>query len=139
MSVPYEKAFVYKGKRIINLNELLYELKHMNDSDYSNYVNDDNNYFTDWIYHVMGLKELSEKLRKAKSRKNTITFLEKYLDDPDKAPQPDIDVMIKGISKQDTNSLLWKHFSWDLAREFMYGLAIGILIGLIMSRILLPQ
>jgi hypothetical protein len=33
--------------------------------------------------------------------------------------------------------LLWKHFSWELAKEFMYGMAVGILIGLIFSKMFL--
>ena len=30
---------------------------------------------------------------------------------------------------------LWKHFAWDMAKEFMYGMAIGILIGMVLSKI----
>lgn len=32
---------------------------------------------------------------------------------------------------------LWKHFAFEMAKEFMYGMAIGILIGFILSKIFL--
>jgi len=52
----------------------------------------------------------------------------------------EVEDMLKKISteKQEVKHLLWKHFAWDMAKEFMYGLAIGIFVGLILSRILLP-
>ena len=48
--------------------------------------------------------------------------------------------MLKIIAKdeREIKEFLWKHFAWDMAKEFMYGLAVGILIGLVLSRIFLP-
>ena len=48
--------------------------------------------------------------------------------------------MLKSLSKEDTEirSVIWKHFKWELAKEFMYGMAIGILMGFVLSRIVMP-
>ncbi|MFH2020141.1 MAG: hypothetical protein ABIJ34_01935 [archaeon] len=53
--------------------------------------------------------------------------------------QEDIEIMLRKISKNENEIrvVLWKHFAWDLAKEFMYGMAVGIIIGFILSRILL--
>jgi hypothetical protein len=40
-----------------------------------------------------------------------------------------------GQNKKDIKIFLWKHFPWDMALEFMYGMALGLLMGLVMSRI----
>lgn len=37
--------------------------------------------------------------------------------------------------KDEAKEYLWKHFSWEMAKEFMYGMALGILIGLVLSKI----
>ena len=51
----------------------------------------------------------------------------------------DVEELMRKISKNENEikDILWKHFAWDLAKEFMYGMAVGILIGFILSRILL--
>jgi hypothetical protein len=51
----------------------------------------------------------------------------------------DVEHLMKRIAKNENEikDILWKHFAWDLAKEFMYGMAVGILIGFILSRILL--
>ncbi|MEM4398131.1 MAG: hypothetical protein QW757_05935, partial [Candidatus Woesearchaeota archaeon] len=35
------------------------------------------------------------------------------------------------------HEFLWKHFAWEMAKEFMYGMAIGILIGFVLAKIFL--
>ncbi|NTV24348.1 MAG: hypothetical protein HGA85_08345 [Nanoarchaeota archaeon] len=39
--------------------------------------------------------------------------------------------------EKEIKEFLWKHFAWDMAEEFMYGMAIGILVGLVLSKIFL--
>lgn len=38
-------------------------------------------------------------------------------------------------NEREIKDFLWKHFAWDMAKEFMYGMAIGILIGMVLSKI----
>jgi len=47
------------------------------------------------------------------------------------------DVMLKDIAKdeKEIKDFLWRHYKWDMAKEFMYGMAIGILIGLVLSKL----
>ena len=49
MKVPEEKAFIHKGKKIHNLNDLISEIKSMNANEFSHYVGPMHNYFSDWI------------------------------------------------------------------------------------------
>jgi len=77
------------------------------------------------------IEEEEEEIDNNESEKEEITQAD-YLE---------VEDMLKKISteKQEVKHLLWKHFAWDMAKEFMYGLAIGIFVGLILSRILLPS
>ncbi len=45
--------------------------------------------------------------------------------------------MMRSIARdeREIKEFLWKHFAWDMAKEFMYGLAIGILVGFVLSKI----
>lgn len=45
--------------------------------------------------------------------------------------------LLQDIAKneREIKDFLWKHFAWDMAKEFMYGMAIGILIGMVLSKI----
>jgi hypothetical protein len=47
--------------------------------------------------------------------------------------------LVGDITKEDKEAkvFLWKHFGWEMAKEFMYGLAFGILIGLILAKMFL--
>jgi len=38
---------------------------------------------------------------------------------------------------KERREFLWTHFSWDIAKEFMYGMSIGILAGMVLSKIFL--
>jgi hypothetical protein len=51
----------------------------------------------------------------------------------------DTETMWKKLSenKQEIKNFLWKHFAWDMAKEFMYGLSLGILVGLVLSKMFL--
>jgi hypothetical protein len=86
-------------------------------------------------------KKKSKKSTKKKAKKEPKK--EKEEEKKEEITQADyleVEDMLKKISteKQEVKHLLWKHFAWDMAKEFMYGLAIGVFVGLILSRILLP-
>ncbi len=38
-------------------------------------------------------------------------------------------------NEKEIKDFLWKHFAMDMAKEFMYGMAIGMLAGIIISRL----
>jgi hypothetical protein len=168
--VPEDKAFILGDKKIMNLYGLLFEFREMNDETYGHYASADHNYFADWVFHVIEKKDLADRIREAKSRKDAIEVLEgsvesirklteKEKDAPEKnrilpvieVETPELKTEIKvekavvekaeeklvsDISKEDKEAkiFLWKHFGWEMAKEFMYGLAFGILIGLILAK-----
>jgi hypothetical protein len=45
--------------------------------------------------------------------------------------------LIKRIAMDESEikHFLWKHYSWHIAKEFIYGFAIGIICGLILSKV----
>ncbi len=70
------------------------------------------------------ITEEANSSQKVPERKNTMNIRE-------------TEALLKKISDNETQikEFLWKHFAWDMAKEFMYGMAIGILIGLVVSKI----
>ena len=156
--VAEDKVFLLGDKKIRNLYGLLFEFRVMSDDTYSYYANNEHNYFADWIQCVIVNKELSDSLRDAKSRKEAVRVVEKTLDslkEPRKeekvftspkqevkkeipiTAEEEVDVLLKKIaqSEKEIQTVLWKHFTWDMAKEFMYGMAIGMLIGLVLAKI----
>lgn len=196
--VQDDKVFYLGEKKIKNLYGLLFECRSITDEVYSYYADSEHNYFADWIEYVIKFKELSQKLRLTKSRKEAISVLEKEIDSckgeakaavakqqpaeikisametkaqekpllqPEIKPQPaeklleskkdemkilppkeelhfitrvtDVEKEMheKSKDKEEAKAYLWKHFSWEMAKEFMYGMALGILIGMVLSKI----
>ena len=52
----------------------------------------------------------------------------------------EIEDMLMKLSKEDVEirNVIWKHFKWEMAKEFMYGMAIGMIMGLILSKLFMP-
>ena len=101
---------------------------------------------------IKALQILSLKLKKETEKENSYSDIKVA---PKKESKAKIDVkndnpedqklshhvLSKDYSQMDTQEmkhLLWHHHPWEMAKEFMYGMAIGIIIGLILSRIILP-
>ena len=92
---------------------------------------------------------MEKHLRKTPPIEEPKPLLKKVMKKPKKQKQVveevkvepvDEDNLLKRIANDESEikNMLWKHFAWDMAKEFMYGMAIGIIIGLILSKILLP-
>jgi len=47
------------------------------------------------------------------------------------------DELLKHVSdtEEDIKVFLWKHFTWDLAKEFMAGMGMGIFIGFVLAKV----
>ena len=87
------------------------------------------------------LKKTDQKVESQKQ--NTIEKKDNLTPKPSSKKNLSKDEVSKILEKIENDEveikhLLWKHYSWDLAKEFMYGLAIGILMGFVLSRIFLP-
>lgn len=52
----------------------------------------------------------------------------------------EIESILEKLSKEDVEirNVIWKHFKWEMAKEFMYGMAIGMIMGLILSKLFMP-
>ncbi|MEM4398079.1 MAG: hypothetical protein QW757_05665 [Candidatus Woesearchaeota archaeon] len=236
--VPEGKEFFLYDKKIKNLHGLLFELRSMSNETYNHFVNNEHNYFSDWIEYVIKFKELADLIRSVLDRKEAISLIEKKIEElknkenqkasvkieekkenkiieekkdiiEKKEPDRDLkketlnkfeikneiseikkqnlentnkddklkeEVKFKEEVKQEQKELtekqrneknneselndynqmkkeilkekikhdekyghefLWKHFAWEMAKEFMYGMAIGILIGFVLAKIFL--
>ena len=79
-----------------------------------------------------------EPVKAAEPKKNSDkSVVSVSSEEPDRIE--DVESLMKKIAKNENEikDILWKHFAWDLAKEFMYGMAVGILLGFVLSRILL--
>jgi hypothetical protein len=71
-----DKVFMLGDRKVLNVYGLLFELKHMSDKTYKNYVGNDFNYFADWIDNVLNQTALADNLRKVQEKGEAITILE---------------------------------------------------------------
>jgi len=69
----------------------------------------------------------------------------KKVSEPVEEPESELSIyeiedMLMKLSKQNVEirNVIWKHFKWELAKEFMYGMAIGMIMGLILSKLFMP-
>ncbi len=77
--VPMQNTFrLPDGKMLKSLNDLLEELKTMDDAIFKSHVNENKNDFANWVRDVMALIDLSQKINKAKDRNELIKILEGY-------------------------------------------------------------
>lgn len=74
----HHHSFFTRGKHIYGLRELLNELRIMDEEHYSSHVTQDNNDFSNWVYHVFEDANLAEKLYSC-SKDEAIQVLEKTL------------------------------------------------------------
>jgi hypothetical protein len=89
--------------------------------------------------YIDALKEPRVVVGKSEQPKTKIKAppKEKLRKPPKKEHSKSTQQLLKGIARdeREIKEFLWKHFAWDMAKEFMYGMAIGILIGFVLSKI----
>ena len=80
-----KKFYCTNGSVINNLNELVNELKIIDDESFSNHVNSNKNDFSNWIYDCLGDVKLVDNIRgitdaksMSKKIKTRITYLKKF-------------------------------------------------------------
>ncbi|MBN2368181.1 hypothetical protein JXC34_04110, partial [Candidatus Woesearchaeota archaeon] len=93
---------------------------------------------------IKAKEEKKEEVKEKEPKKESVadkkeeTEKEKKKESHGKDKKPDLSLkLLKDIDKEEheIKDFLWKHFAWDMAKEFMYGMALGILIGLVLSKI----
>jgi hypothetical protein len=79
--VQEEHVFILRdGKRVCSIEELVKELKLMNDDVFKYHVTDYKNDFATWIYNTLGYKELAEAIGPIKSREKMIDMVQFGID-----------------------------------------------------------
>jgi malonyl CoA-acyl carrier protein transacylase len=119
---PEHYFYVDDGAWITNLGELRDKLGSMDDATFKHHVTNEKNDFHNWVKDVVGDSELADQLAKANSQQEAAALVEKR-------------VAWLETKKKESLCEHRKHLNCG-AMEFMEGLALGIIIGLILARIL---
>lgn len=75
---------VCNGSELWNLDDLLKELKTIDDSAFSHHANNERNDFSNWVNDIKGNKVLAKQIKKSKSKEEMINFIEKKINNPSK-------------------------------------------------------
>jgi hypothetical protein len=106
----------HDGKAAHSIQELALLVEQHTKEEFEEHVNKDRNDFAAWIEFSQGQKELADKLRQSTDRIATIATLREW------------------IKKKEEAS--FGHFvEQGHQKEFLFGLAVGILLGIILLRI----
>jgi len=137
--VPEDKAFRLGEHKVRSVEELLSEMKKLSDEQFSHYVNKDHNYFIPWIRGVVNDEQLAKELENVHDRVRIQSIIEKRFSKP-KEPEKDIDVSeaVELLTKHEKNKRAQKsekHYVWKIAREFWYGLIMGLILGIIIAKL----
>lgn len=119
---PEHHFHVKDGAVIKNLYELHDKLLDMDDSTFQHHVREDGNDFKNWVNDVLNDEPLAEELAKRRSRKAMIEAIDKRLKSLETLKQK------KGCEHR-------IHINCGV-RDFLVGIALGILIGLMIARLL---
>ncbi|MBN1503216.1 hypothetical protein JW930_06775 [Candidatus Woesearchaeota archaeon] len=138
--------FKIGNKRLKSVKELLEEMRIISDDVFRHYVGEQHNHFVNWIRHTINDEELADSLERVKSREKTIEVIEDRINnltkqrgekkvDENEKPQQDLkETRIKEeIEKRDKKSC--PHIIWCMAKEFWFGMAIGMIVGVIAAKI----
>ncbi|MBD3204484.1 hypothetical protein GF327_09410 [Candidatus Woesearchaeota archaeon] len=167
--VSKEHAFRLKHTDIVNLYELLHELKELDQDEFKHYVGEEYNHFVSWITHIVGDTTLAEELDKVKSQDATIKILENRIKEL-KNQEYDIQKYFKADKENlhskkrqkedikeeeekielDSNTekkspivdeeyLYRMHLGREIALSFFLGLIIGIFIGMTIMKMTVLQ
>jgi hypothetical protein len=121
--VAQEHCFHLKGGKVVkNLCELHDTLLEMDEDTFNHHVTRDRNDFKNWVEHVIKDHELAQQISQRHSRRAMVAAVYKRIEALEKEKQ-------KKICEQR------EHINCGL-REFLAGIALGILIGLIIARLL---
>jgi purine-binding chemotaxis protein CheW len=77
--VDPSKSFGFKdGKSIFNIEQLIEELKVMNDDEFTSHVNDSKNDFANWTKYAIILPNIADMIQNIKAKQDMINTLEIY-------------------------------------------------------------
>jgi hypothetical protein len=112
----YEHFHFIHGTKAEKIDDLKEGIIGMTEADFKHHVTAKKNDFATWLHQTFKEEKLASKLRKIKTKENTIKALEEYLEEKNK-----------------NYSIEYRRF---VVKEFMYGLVIGLIIGFIIAKLI---
>jgi hypothetical protein len=79
---PEHHFILSSGEKLENLSELVEGLKKMDDTVYDYHVSSTKNDFANWVGDVMGLKDLSQNIKSAKTKYQMSDFIDNWMNSP---------------------------------------------------------
>ena len=106
--------YVHNGMTLRNLDELAVSLELMDGKIFEYHVNNDKNDFSNWVKEVIKEEDLAKELFDIKSKTASAERIKKY---------------ITRVSKKEE----YIHFLRQPILEFIYGLVVGLVLGMFVS------
>ncbi len=153
--VPTEHIFHFvDGKKAHNLKDLYEAIKKMDASKFSHHVDSENNDFANWVEFVYKNSEVAKDLRQVTDKKKILEIIgaqigkyqaqtiveEKPADkkqlheEPAKVDGPS--QVIKSHDGEHVHTISTEAAHKFVLREFLYGAALGLIVGFILAAIL---
>ena len=126
-----EKMFHFEsGRKAKNLKELEEGIRRMSYREFNHHVNTEKNDFANWVAHVLHDRGLADKLETTQSKEITLLKIHERLNPPRHRESGTAlardTKRIEKVSEEATQFI---------AKEFFYGMFLGILLGIIIVRI----
>lgn len=135
MTSPF---YLKKGRTIHNLSELAVALRTMDSEEFNHHVTNERNDFANWIRHSLNMSGLADKIIKLKTLNSTRLEIEKIVkkdtskNNKANSNNTSSDFELKSAPETELNKLEKK---FDL-KEFLMGVAIGLLLGVIIMALI---
>jgi hypothetical protein len=115
----HKNFFTVHGKSVGTLSDLKRSIEEMTDNEFKHHVNSHRNDFATWIRDILHKDYLADRLSKVSLKTDVLELIDDELTNQ-REVNPD---MAKGIKRL-------------VAKSFMYGLLIGLVIGIIFFKLI---
>lgn len=120
MEIPEHKYFhTEEGRVAKNLPELKIILQEINEENFEHHTKNGND-FAKWLRHILHKDYLADKLEKVHTKEEMLELIE--------------DEIFKDSHPYWNSADEFKRF---IAKEFLYGMIFGLIVGIIVSRLII--
>lgn len=124
MNIPeHKRFFAVNSMSASSLLELRNMIAEMTEHDFKHHVSEERNDFANWIRDILHNDHLADRLQRVKSKGHTFELLNDEIT-KDKTKEHEFQI---------EKSYEFKRF---IAKEFIYGMFFGLILGMILSRLI---
>ena len=120
MKIPeHKRFFAVNGRNAGSISDLRLLIEEMSQEDFHHHVTESRNDFANWTRDILHDDHLADKLLRVKTKEHTFEVLN--------------DELVKEKEVDIEQSDEFKRF---IAKEFIYGMFFGLILGMILSRLI---